>query len=159
MDPLSALTVASAVLQMVDFGARLFSKSVELYKSGESSLPINIKLSLIVEDLSQISGRLTAVDGLEQGQLTKDEVALNGLALQCNSMANELISDLQRLVVRNPQRKWESMYKVVKAVWKEKKSHETKERLGGFRSELTLHLVAVLKYVALRSWLKSLAEL
>ncbi len=131
MDPLSALTVASAVVQMVDFGAKLFSKSVELYKSSESSLPTNIQLSLVVEDLSRISGGLAAVGGLKQEQLTKDEVALNRLASQCNSMANELISDLQRLVVRNPQRKWESMYKVIKAVWKEKKIHETKQRQTG----------------------------
>ncbi len=121
MDPLSALTVASAVVQMAEFGAKLFFKSVESYKFGESSLPTSIQLSLIVEDLSRISGGLAAVDGLKQEQLTKDEVALNRLASQCNSLANELISDMQRLVVRDPQRKWESMYKAIKAVWKEEK--------------------------------------
>ena len=105
MEPLSALAVASAVVQMVDFGAKLFSKSVELYKSAEGSLPINVELSSIVEDLSQISDGLVASHGLKEEQLTEDEVALIRLASQCNSLAHELMSDLQRLVVQNPDRK------------------------------------------------------
>lgn len=51
-DPLSALGVASAIVQMVDFGAKLFSKSAKLYKSADGSLPTNVELSSIVEDLS-----------------------------------------------------------------------------------------------------------
>lgn len=61
----------------VDFGAELFSNSVELYKSVKSSLPTNVELTLIVEDLSQISAGLAATNGFKQEQLTKDEVALN----------------------------------------------------------------------------------
>ena len=150
MEPLSALVIASTVVQMVDFGAKLFSKSVELYKSAESSLPTNVELSSIVEDLSQISASLAATGILKNEELTEDEVALNKLASRCNILANELISDLLRLAVQNPQRKWESVYKAVKAVWKEKKIHEIQERLNAFRSELTLRLVAILKYVAPR---------
>ncbi|CAD6572041.1 MAG: hypothetical protein ASARMPRED_005011 [Alectoria sarmentosa] len=144
MEPLSALVIASTVVQMVDFGAKLFSKSVELYKSAESSLPTNVELSSIVEDLSQISASLAATGILKNEELTEDEVALNKLASRCNILANELISDLLRLAVQNPQRKWESVYKAVKAVWKEKKIHEIQERLNAFRSELTLRLVAIL---------------
>lgn len=145
MEPLSALSVASAVVQMVDFGAKLFSKSAELYKSAEGSLPVNVEISSIVEDLSQISAGLVASHGLKEEQLTEDEVALIRLASQCNTLAHELLSGLQRLVVQNPDRRWESVYKAVKAMWKEKKIHETQERLNAFRSELTIRLVAILR--------------
>ena len=158
MEPLSALSVASAVVQMVDFGAKLFSKSVELYKSAEGSLPVNVEISSIVEDLSQISAGLVTSHGLKEEQLTEDEVALIRLASQCNTLAHELLSGLQRLVVQNPDRRWESVYKAVKAMWKEKKIHETQERLNAFRSELTIRLVAILRYLESRREFKSFTE-
>ncbi len=64
MEPLSALTIASAVVQFVSFGAKVFSKSVGLYKSAEGSLLINVEVSSIVEDLSQISADLVSKDVL-----------------------------------------------------------------------------------------------
>ena len=125
MEPLSAFAIASAVIPFVEFGAKVLSKSVGLYKSAEGSLPINLELSSIVEDLSQISADLVSKAGLGEAQLTGDELALNRLASQCNVLAKELISDLQRLVVQNPKEKWETVYRAVKTVWKEKETHET----------------------------------
>ena len=60
MEPLSALAIASAVVQFVDFGAKVFSKSVDFYNSTEGSLPTNVELSSIVEDLSLISAGLAS---------------------------------------------------------------------------------------------------
>lgn len=44
MDPLSALSVAAAVVQFVDYGTRLVSKTRELYKSTQGALTTNIEL-------------------------------------------------------------------------------------------------------------------
>lgn len=150
MEALAAIGVASAVVQFVDFGSKVFFKSVELYKSTTGSLCSNVELSSVVEDLSQISAGLARTVDLRQEQLTNDELALNKLALQCNMLANELTSDLQRLIVKNPNQKWETLYTAIKAVWKEKKIQETQQRLSMFRSQLTIHLVAVLRYGAPR---------
>ena len=99
MDPLPTLTVASAVVQMVYFGSKVFFKSVELCQSAEDFLPTNVEFSVIGEDLSQIRAGFATANGLKQEQRTKDEVALNISASRCYSLANELITDLQRLVV------------------------------------------------------------
>ena len=51
MDPVSALGVAAAAVQFVDFGSRLLSNTLETYKNATGQSTRNMELSVISQDL------------------------------------------------------------------------------------------------------------
>jgi hypothetical protein len=54
MDPLSALSLAGNIVQFVDFGLKLLSGAVELYKSPSGTLAAHHELELVTTDLSAL---------------------------------------------------------------------------------------------------------
>ena len=55
MDPLSALSVAAAVVQFVDYSSRMVSKSREIYKSADGALAENIDLEVASKCLQRLT--------------------------------------------------------------------------------------------------------
>lgn len=56
LDPLTALSLASAVVQLVDFGARLLDDSSQLYYKGRTLELASLKT--ITDDLIEVNGLL-----------------------------------------------------------------------------------------------------
>ena len=66
MDPVSALGVASSIVQLVDFGFRLVSNSVELYKSNDGATVTNRDLAITAQDLPNAKRRFGRWEHLDQ---------------------------------------------------------------------------------------------
>ena len=71
------------------------------------------------------------------------------LAKACNNVAGDLLSELTKLKAPESHRKWKSAYEVLTSVWKDRKIRDYKDRLHDLRAQLTLHLVATLRFVRL----------
>jgi hypothetical protein len=54
MDPLSALSVAAAVVQFVGFGTRVLSNARHIYESSSGQTSTNLELSTVANDLSRL---------------------------------------------------------------------------------------------------------
>ncbi|KAF5609295.1 heterokaryon incompatibility protein het-E-1 [Fusarium subglutinans] len=54
MDPLTALSLAAAVVQFADFGVRLLSKTTRLYKSASGAGRSTVELHIISSDLKEL---------------------------------------------------------------------------------------------------------
>lgn len=147
MDPLSAGSVAAIVLQVIDFGSRLVSKTVEISRSPSGLLIGNSDLEKITEDLKQVSERLQESLQTESSSryLTVDELAERKLGEECQAVASELLSVLQRLNLAGKQNKWRSFRQVFLSVLKENRIAELEKRLDRFRQELVLRLLASLR--------------
>jgi len=65
MDPLTALSVAAAVVQFVDYGTRIVAKGTNLYKSADGALTENIELETASIRLQGLGGTLQ--DSLRHG--------------------------------------------------------------------------------------------
>jgi hypothetical protein len=59
MDPFTSLGVATSVIQIADFGARLFSAGREIYRDG--SLTMHAEIAAAAEDLKQLNQSLGSV--------------------------------------------------------------------------------------------------
>ena len=60
MEPLSALSVAAAVVQFVDFGSSLVSKSREIYKSSQGASIGQAESEIATKRLVDLNERLKA---------------------------------------------------------------------------------------------------
>jgi len=169
MDPFSALSLASNVVQFVDFGSKLVSRILEIHHSADGALAANVDLETIITDLRNISESLgppggpnTPENGTSLVQLTdscdapgglnalKNKTSLEQLADSCNALANELLSVLEGLKVEGRRKKWGSVRKALKSAWKEGEVKALSARLDMFRSQLTNRLVALLRYSPLQ---------
>lgn len=149
LDPLSALSLAAAIAQFVDYSTKIVLGAAEIHASATGSLTKNVELSSITMDLSDISGRLVIDDPNQSNTYSKDERAISSIAMQCRDVANTLLATLEDLNVKAPHKKWKSVRQALLSVWREREIRDIRTRLDTFRGQLTTHLVATLKYNSL----------
>ncbi|KAI1394304.1 uncharacterized protein F4822DRAFT_424781 [Hypoxylon trugodes] len=73
MDPISALSVASAVIAFVDFSWKIVTGAAEIYRSVEGTTNENARLEDIVQDLETISKRLSSSPREEENAIENPE--------------------------------------------------------------------------------------
>ena len=141
MDPLTALGLASNVIQVVDFSIRLVSKGVEIYKDG--SLAENDDAEEITQSLKGLNGKLqrSIQDSKCGGPLSEEDQSLMGLCANCESIANQLLTRLGQIKVTGKHRKWKS----VRQALKKDEVEELARRLGMYRSEINLNVTVSLR--------------
>ena len=145
LESMAALGLASNIIQFVDFGCRLFSKSRELYQSTEDSVAEHIELDNIASFLSRISQTLT-VSNPSPGHAPREESQVESLASTCKKIADELSHALDQLKAKGPKRKkWQCFRITLKRIWKSEQIDAMARRLDSCSSALTLSLVQILR--------------
>ncbi|KAL4910870.1 hypothetical protein BDW74DRAFT_172330 [Aspergillus multicolor] len=126
MEPLSALSIATAVIQIVEFATKLVSKSKELYTSESGVLADHAEKAAISSRLNSLSkGLLLSVNGIPTSQkLSPAQEGLRQVAEETQVLAEDFLATLDRLKVDPTKRKWTSFRQALKSVW-------TKEQLEG----------------------------
>jgi hypothetical protein len=140
MDPLTAIGLASSIISFIDFAWTLVTGAKELYDSGRRTTKHNARISNIVSDLKEFSLDLD-VGG--EGA-TKHEKALRDLANDCGTLSTELIKILEDLKTTKNSR-WESIKKTWDAMRKENKVTAIEKRLGEYRAQMNIRLLAILR--------------
>ncbi len=145
MDPLTALSLASNVIQVVDFSIRLVSKGFKIYKDG--SLAENIDAEVISQSLKSLNGKLqrSVQDSKCGGPLTEEDQSLMGLCANCESIANELLTRFGRIEGTSKHRKWKSARQALKSVTNKDDLELLARRLDRYRSAINLHVTITLR--------------
>jgi len=142
-EAIAAFSLASNILQFVDFGARVASNFWTLYKSNRkeaNNIPnfvvINADLERVLSDL-----QLPCDDGSE------GDIGLVELAKECQSVAEALKAILESLVKTRAGNmgKREAMVAAFKLVWREDEIRSLQERLNQFKHQLIVHLLASMR--------------
>ncbi|KAH8744856.1 hypothetical protein BGZ57DRAFT_778706, partial [Hyaloscypha finlandica] len=157
LDPMSALSVAAAVVQFIDYGTKVVSKGKELYKSPDGALYENVELEAASCRLQSLSRKMLASLHPEQlGALSEAETALENICHGCNEVSKLLVSRLEDIQLpkdladpddsdgnnafrEKAQRKWHSFRQALKTVWSKKEIDEIADRLARLRTELDTH--------------------
>jgi hypothetical protein len=149
MDPLSALGVAASVMQFVQFGSSLVSKSRQLYTQG--ALLDHVECGRATTRLQELAGKLaTHVNELESlGILSSDSKALQAICARCLELSTDLLSRLSEIKVDEKQkaRGWKSFRQALKSVCSKDKIDGIAGKLLACREELNSHLITCIKQV------------
>jgi hypothetical protein len=144
MDPLSALGLAASVVQFIQFGGSLVSKSHEIYTSSDGKLAANIECETATTRLIGLTNRLkdSLRDAGSKGQ-SADEFAIEAICGDCIEISKELLAQLKKLVLeeKHKWRKWKSFRQALKSVWSKEGIDKIAGRLATFRQELVSHLI------------------
>ena len=145
---LAALGLAANVIQFVDFGSSLTIKLWSLYRADRENVEALLDVETITRDLQKITAGLSGPSKLN----SLDDKGLMRLAADCQAVATELLSLLVTLNgPKGKQRgKLEAMKSALRHIWKEADIDALRSRLDGFRSQISVHLLASLRSVASR---------
>ncbi|KAM0794758.1 hypothetical protein BDR22DRAFT_676431 [Usnea florida] len=144
LESLAALSLAGNVVQFIDFGCRLLSKSRELYRSSDGALAENVEIENIASSLTALSKGLTPGSSQTQSE-SIDYENLRSLAEDCKSIATELLQALRKLKVKDPQTKLQCFRTALKRIWRSEKIENISKRLDRSGSRLTTCMVNILQ--------------
>ena len=149
MDPLSCLSIASNIVQFVDFGLQVVSKGNQIYRSVNGALAENLDLEIVTNDLLILQAKLRSFRNTPSyaEAVSNDTRALEILSQACADLARKLLEKLNMAKAQGRFRRWKSLRQALKSVWSKQDIDEMAKRLQGFRSELQLHILVTLKYV------------
>jgi hypothetical protein len=145
MDPLSALSVACAVIQFVEFGSKLVGTGLEVYKSTDGAPEEVIEMEALAAHAEQLSkdlasSRQTSI--LDTG--TQDEAKLRELASRSEKLANEIVTILSK-IRGQPHKTWSAVRTSVQLKWNEGKIKDLQARLDAVKSEILLQLLCMMR--------------
>lgn len=139
MDPLTAISVASNVVQFIDFGIRLLRGSREIYNTASGSAKELDDLATVVWDLKSLTqGMKTSTTSVAGSSLqTRDDAELLALAREAESSADKLLGLLLKLEPQGTHR-WGLFRSVFKYTQKRTELEAEKRRLDMLRAKLEL---------------------
>ena len=140
MDPASAIGLASAIITFIDVTCKVISREDELYNSNQGSTKENAQIGTIVEDLKEYSLDL----GTNHNYATKHERAIEALAKDCAALSDEPIAILEKLKLSKKSRR-KSMLKIWSTMRKKNDIVALEERLGEYRAQISIRLMAAMK--------------
>ena len=141
LDPLNAISLASSIVQFVQFGTKLVLEGLELYQSNDGALAKNSELEAIVKDINQRSEVL-----INTPQPSEDEVAMQKLAESSRKIADELIEQLSTLRIPVSHKRLQSSRKALAAAWKKDRITDLERRLCRLQNQINQRLVFMMRF-------------
>lgn len=143
LDPFTAIGLASAIVQFVDFGSRLIIKGHEIHSNG--ALQENIDLKVITADLHALTDRIVLVPSHTSTKPTSEEQALQRLAMICRDISQQLLNILTSLEVQKQGnfRSWKSLQASVRAAFKAKDIEKLQNKLHRLTEQLNSHMLGM----------------
>ncbi|ESZ92527.1 hypothetical protein SBOR_7099 [Sclerotinia borealis F-4128] len=157
MNPLDALSLAGTIIQFVDFSLKVLAGTNELYKSGAEALTVHRQLSLVAEDLSKLSKRLSnSYSDFSEKRLlsTPADDSFMCICKAAAEVSTELNTKLNNLKVTaiGRRRKWQTLKQALKSVWSEKELKALMDRLALLKDSIQMHIAVDLRYVIEKSF-------
>jgi Fungal N-terminal domain of STAND proteins len=142
MDPVSALGVASATVQFLDYASKLLAGTIKVYKSSDDTTGANKDLKAIAENLHSLNQRVIISKPLKATSPTTefDGAEIEQLCIACNQVAVELIEAIEKLQKRDGSL-WASFRIALKTMWSEGEINSLQQRVDGYRQQISLHIL------------------
>ena len=124
MDPLSALSVAASVVQFVDFGRKIVSKTNEIHNSSKGESIDNALTEATAKRLTILAKDLESSLQLEGHQDLPSDKTLYNICVSCIILGNQLTARFDKLRVHSDakHRAWKSFRQALKSVWSKGRS-------------------------------------
>lgn len=145
----AALSAVAAILQLVEFGTKVFAKTYELKKSGADAFAENVTIGLWVTDLEKVAGELAVAPAAIHGLPPRDQSELESLINACRPLCKELLVVLKGLekthATTSPT--WDALRTSMRSILSKGKLDSLQRQLDGIRSQITLRLLSMLRCV------------
>ncbi|KAK3984481.1 hypothetical protein QBC44DRAFT_388299 [Cladorrhinum sp. PSN332] len=148
MEALSALGVAAAVVQFVDFGSRLLHGMVEIHRSGSDQLTEHAQLAQLSSDLLRLTSDVEVkVKVLGRPARNDSEQIFFRLCEECSAIGRDLgasLSQAQKKSKRGKSSMGKNFMIVLRALWDKDDVKQMTRRLSDIRQEIMTAVLLLL---------------
>ena len=163
MDPLTAISLASAIVQFVDFSSKLIAEGRQIYQSIEGASRANLRTEDITNHIDSLNKHVLRTNRRysQTGVTSESETALRDLVTACRTVADDLLSLLNKLKVDKhtigAQRKLETVRKAVLTQRSKNKDKikNLEDQLDNIQKQINRRLVTMIRYVLLYTTLRN----
>ncbi|KFY73376.1 hypothetical protein V499_06546 [Pseudogymnoascus sp. VKM F-103] len=157
MDPISGMGCVASVIQFVDFGRKLVSGSLEIYRSADGMSAEHVSIGDISKGLSELIIPLrarsdTRLDNVRNAnknrskeKLSVAEKELNRICKDCDDMAQQLLQELDKMRLHGGQRKWGSFRQALGNMWNQSQITALEKKLERIRKQVDTTLLVCLR--------------
>jgi DNA repair exonuclease SbcCD ATPase subunit len=152
MEPIAALSIASNIIQIVDFASRFVSRSQELYQSADGKLADHIVLDSAAQNLSALCNNLHHYDPDSEEvprELTAADAQMLMLRKESEAVVNKLRSALETASKGSKNKAWRSIYQALKSIYNDNEISNLASQLDNIRKQVDTTLLFSLRYVCL----------
>jgi hypothetical protein len=147
MEPLSALSIATAVIQFLDFTGKIVSGTWQIYRGQPpKKTEANSDVASITESLHGVTKSLQASKNKSRLQpWSSQDAAISKLAESCTEVGEQLLTLLNRLRAQSNHRVWPSFRTALRTVWSEKDIERLCQTLENYRQQISMHILIALR--------------
>ncbi|KAI1740933.1 hypothetical protein F4680DRAFT_447784 [Xylaria scruposa] len=151
MDPLTAVGLASNVVQFVHFTSDLIHTAVKIHKSSIGCTDDVLTLDSLYQQLSAFNDGFSSGSKNAHGYLngrgnesTQGIPSFHALSLLCKSDCEKLLSVVDTLKKQHgPRKHWQSFRTALRMVWEKDKIEELEKRLNRIQTTMTLQICTI----------------
>lgn len=156
MDPVSALGLAAAIVQLLDFAGKVTNGARQIYISGADAPAVDADVGTCALELDALCNRLKTSHLVPQ---TPDDKALCRLASRCSAISKELSDFLKSIKAKNPDKRWQCFLSSVKSQLRKSQRDDLLTRLSECRAQLTIQLSRLIRYSSTYFVLQAVAKI
>jgi len=137
-------------VQFVDFGNKLISGSVQLYKDGE--LDVHAQATLATNDILDCTTkfRRTLRGPGGSATLTEDDLLLESICKGCDEVARDLLGRLDKLKVPQKDKQghkpiWPTLTAAFQSIWTKEDLLDIQKRLKEYRRQIDTRVIYSLR--------------
>ncbi|KAH6693389.1 hypothetical protein BKA61DRAFT_647796 [Leptodontidium sp. MPI-SDFR-AT-0119] len=165
LDPLTALSLASNIVQFLSFTGELIDRGREIYNSADGILVEHAELEIITRNLDALTSRLLFIGSAHEQPVDIHRVApskpqkssqstaksqsteetLTELVQGCRGTSRQLVDALRELKLEGANKRWNSFRQALKSIWEEKKIKDLSERQERYRRQIDTTLLLLLR--------------
>lgn len=145
MDPLSAVSLASAIVQFVDFASRIVSGALEIRKSATGATRDNVTVEDATTKLRSLNHKLAR--GCQGQAAAGPQSPLEQLTQQCLALSGKLLMKMNTLKAAKGSSTFTTFRKALKAMWAKDEIDAMKVRLNEIRDLQMLAILVNIRYV------------
>lgn len=146
------ISLVGNIVQFVDFGSKLLSNAVELYRSPVGKLAGHHQLELVTTDLHALISKLRQSYYPENDRSSEGNEAqrktFEAICDEAAKVAEELATRLDKLKVKDGRlRKWHSLQHAVEGAWSRNELLDLKKQLSGLKDALKTRVLFSIRLV------------
>ena len=151
MDPLSSIGVASSLVQLVDFAAKVVSGTYKIHRAISEEKGDSRDIRFITDNLQKLNNDLAdsiaRSESLSPAADPRDKDIVK-LCEECEDVAKELLSVLVKLDAKAGQGVWSSARQALLTLLNQNQLDRLQGRLDTFRQQISMHILVSLRWVS-----------
>ncbi|KAH7087599.1 hypothetical protein FB567DRAFT_525324 [Paraphoma chrysanthemicola] len=150
MEAVAAFSLASNVLQVIDFAANIVSRGHKLYISADGRVEEHAVLDAALNNLTELYNTLQSTSSHKARRTrlkaTPTDRQLIKLQNESEKIVKDLRSKLETVRISGPHRKWQSIYQALRSVSSDKEISRLASKLQSIRKEVDTAILVSLRH-------------